>query len=119
VINNKVNLGHGQYQDVLQNEIQVPSIPLGPNKYSDTGYRYKKNTINASLKWYSLQTMDHTFYEFEAYNTDTFDLEPSSTFNKIATMTFRLDTMEIEHERMEYSIPDFLGDIGGIADLLI
>ena len=33
-------------------------------------------------------------------------------------MYFRLDTSEVQCERIEYSINGFLGDIAGIAELL-
>ena len=34
-------------------------------------------------------------------------------------MYFRLDTSRVEHTELQYGISDYLGDIGGIAELLI
>ena len=39
-------------------------------------------------------------------------------FNRIAEVTFRLDTHKIVHERAVYSFIDWLGDVGGVGALL-
>ena len=39
-------------------------------------------------------------------------------FNKIAEIYFRLETDQIKHERYVLSFIDWLGEIGGVTELL-
>ena len=42
----------------------------------------------------------------------------SETNNKLATIQFRLDQDKINHTRIVYNFMDWLGDIGGIGEVL-
>jgi len=59
-------------------------------KFSDTGYRFRKNDFNRIDKWYpfGLQVID-TFFDLTFYNSDTFDVGKDSKV--IAEMYFRLE----------------------------
>jgi len=40
-------------------------------------------------------------------------------FQYIARMYFRIATTQVDHERYEYDYADLLGDIGGIAEVMV
>ena len=74
VISNQPNLKHKQAGNHIQNEIWIPSIPLGENKYTDSGYRYRKNIIEASNSWYTTDDERYELYDLHFYNQDTFEV---------------------------------------------
>ena len=83
----------------------MPSIPLKAGKYSDTGYRFRKNVFQRNRSWYSViddQDLETVFYDLQHYNTDTFDVDPDFQF--IARMYFRLGSSEMNHQRIEYDL---------------
>ena len=57
------------------------------------------------------------YYDILNFNSDTLDVAEDQ--NTIAEMYFRLDIDLIKHERSVYKLMDLLGDIGGVADILI
>ena len=116
LINSKINFKDFN-NSIVQSETWTPSIPLGGNKYSDTGVRLKMNVFNRQDSWSIFGSeQEDTFYNYEQYNSDTFDTSPSQTL--IAEMFFRIQSDKIVHSRTVYGLIDWLGDIGGIEDVL-
>ena len=63
--------------------------------------------------------MKTEFFDITNYNSDTVEIDEfNEDFYGIAEMYFRLDSDEIKHERLVISLMDWLGEIGGITDLL-
>ena len=51
----------------------LPSIPLGPNTFSDTGYRFRRNLFELNDKWTpGSMSSDLEFFDVTHYNTDVF-----------------------------------------------
>ena len=70
--------------------MQLPSIPLATGKFSDTGYRFRKNIFNRNDEWAPFSNeSEEEFYDILQYNSDTFDVGPE--YPKIAEMYFRLN----------------------------
>ena len=60
---------------------------------------------------------ENTFYDVNhPFNSDIFNV--NSDFDTLARVYFRLDPTQINHTRFEYDIAAFLGDVGGIYELL-
>ena len=70
------------------------NYPLSVGKFTDAGYRYKKNvfSMNDEIMFGTEKEME--FFSFEEYNEDTFDLAPGVTenFHKIADIYLRIST---------------------------
>ena len=117
IINSKI--GYKNYYDIVrQNEMFLPSIPLGPNTYSDTGYRFRQNTFEGEDSWNPFKPANETiFYDYTFFNTEVMVTDSSKTI-RIADMYFRIDTDRYIHTRSMYSMMDWLGDVGGIGDVL-
>ena len=96
----------------------LKSIPLKANKYTDTGYRLRKNIVETYDSWITAAQTNKVFFDLRNYNYDQFDVD-SRYFPYIAQMYFRLETSQIHHQREEYSFSDLLGDMGGICDILL
>jgi len=60
------------------------------SKFSDTGYRFRKNEFNRHDKWYPFgEKVLETFFDITFYNSDTFDVGTEA--KTIAEMYFRLE----------------------------
>ena len=90
---------------------------MSSGKYSDNGYRFRKNSISLVDHWIPFYPPSkESFYDVKHYNTDTLNVDPRSEV--IAELYFRLDADMIEHSRKVYSFMDWLGDMGGIPAIL-
>ena len=86
--------------------------------YTDAGYRFRMNQFNAADNWFPfIPASIHTFFDYKFYNSDTYDTGTTQG-HLIAEMYFRIDTDKMEHSRQVYNLMDYLGDIGGIGDVL-
>jgi len=56
------------------------------------------------------------FYDVHEFNTDTLYVGTNST--SLAEMYFRIDIEEVKHSLNVYRFMDFLGDVGGITEVL-
>ena len=84
--------------------------------YSDTGYRFRKNTFDRRGYWWPwYETNPLTFYDIDHYNTDTYQVSDAQGF--IARMVFSIETEQLRHVRQVYSFGDWVGNIGGIIEL--
>lgn len=109
---------------VRESEMMLPSIPIGPGKFSDTGYRFRKNMFKGLDHWVPFMfEKDKDFWDYIFYSTDTVDVVPDNKWfgsrsQIIAKMYFRIDIEKIEHSRQVYRLMDWLGDVGGVGDVL-
>lgn len=120
VINNKVNYNDRNEEKMRQHQTWLPSVPLTNGKFSDTGYRYRKNNFFFMDYWIPVPFVagdDITFYDITPFNSDTLDVGPD--FPLLAEMYFRIDTDELAHVRKVYEFMDFLGDVGGVIESLM
>lgn len=97
-INNKIAYKNFEHY-IRQNELRLPSIPLKAGKFSDTGYRFRKNSFTGLDHWAPMVvTKEDEFYDYLFYSTDVMDVNPVEN-NLIAKLHFRIDTDKIEHDR--------------------
>ena len=61
---------------------------MAAGKYTDTGYRYRKNNFEAYNYWYSGKSKEGTFYDINLFNSDVMDVDVD--FEGIADLYFRL-----------------------------
>lgn len=98
VLNEKVDFKSWKTEAIRQNEIWVPMIPMNSGKFTDSGYRYRRNTFDKNDNWFPLfGPTKIEFYDYISYNSDTFDVGAGS--NRIAEIYFRLAVDEIDHTR--------------------
>ena len=57
------------------------------------------------------------FFDFLQFSLDVYEV-PEDT-ELLSNFYFRLDVNQIEHSRQVFSLMDFIGDIGGVPDLLL
>ena len=94
------------------------SIPLGKGYFSDTGYRLRKNSFDhKDYYWPFAETLTKEFFEYKKFNSDIFYNSETSS-SKIASMYFRIQTDKINHSRTVYGFMDWLGDVGGINEVM-
>ena len=108
----------------------MQSISIQASYYSDTGYRFRKNTFDAIDQWAPVPMFGHshkTFYDIKTFNSDTMEvgeeinlgiMKIGQNYKFLAEMYFRLDNDEIFHSRVVYQFMDFLGDVGGVVEVL-
>ena len=92
IINNKINFGADEenYNHKRESEVFMPSIPLKKGKYSDTGYRFRRNHYEIDKHWLGNSVEEKLFYDTFHFNTDVFDnSNPDDT--TIAELFFRQD----------------------------
>jgi hypothetical protein len=53
------------------------------------------------------------------YNSDTYPTAPIGSENLIAEMYFRIEVDQISHNREVYNFMMFIGDLGGVSELLL
>jgi len=109
--------------------------------FTDTGSRIRLNSFQKAdgiIQNYNSKYETSQFYDYKDFNHDTYEvgfpneesnpeqtkIRPDLTQNEnrnsaIAEMYFRLDVDHVVHERNVYHIMEWLGDIGGIKDLLM
>ena len=98
VLDNRIDFTQMDEYAVRQTEIALPNAPMKYGYYSDTGYRFRKNTFNRNDEWYPFGgEWQETFYDMTIYNSDTYMV--NEDHNLIAEMYFRLDTNEVQHQR--------------------
>ena len=83
----------------------MPSIPLKEGKFSDTGYRFQKNSLSRDDDWLPFSVSVHNdFYDLLHWNTDVFDVGKDEVTNKIAELYFRLNHEKINHSRKVFEL---------------
>ena len=101
-----------------QHEVFFPSIPLGGQKFSDTGYRLRRNVFVRDDNWIPFTTKEKTtFYDSLVFNSDTFDVPKEH--NLIAELYFRVFNDEKEHTRIVFQFMNWLASIGGIEWIIL
>ena len=91
--------------------------PLKSGGFSDTGYRFRKNYFERYDEWQPLgKAKDEFFFDITFYNSDTISVDLNHAV--IAEMYFRIDIDEIRHTRIVFEFMDWLGAIGGVAEIL-
>jgi len=60
-----------------------------------------------------------TFFDYFEYNTDSWPTAPIGSEDMIAEMYFRLEVDQITHARQVYNSMMFIGDLGGVKDILL
>ena len=97
----------------------MPSITLKQGKFSDTGYRFRKNNLSRDDNWAPFtKAVNNDFYELLHWNTDVFDVPKDEPTNKIAEMYFRLNHEKINHSRKVFELYQLLGSVGGASYVL-
>lgn len=92
---------------------------MGDNAYSDTGYRFRRNNFARQDGWLVPIIINNPFYDYIFYNSDTYPRAPDGLERMVAEMYFRMDVDQISHSRDVYYFMDFIGDIGGIGEILL
>jgi len=76
----------------------MPMITLEAGHFSDTGYRFRKNTFYHTDEWIPFHSREEEyFYDITRFNSDTFNVEEDSYL--IGEFYFRLETEEVVHSR--------------------
>ena len=119
IINQKIDFTAFSDYDVRYNEMFVPSIPLAYPSYSDTGYRFRYNAFDRQDGYFIQKPDLDIFYDYFEYNTDTFTSAPAGSEQLVAEMYFRLEVDQITHNRVVYTFMDFIGDLGGVKDIML
>ena len=119
IINQKIDFTAFSDYDVRYNEMFVPSIPLAYPSYSDTGYRFRYNAFDRQDGYFIQKPDLDIFYDYFEYNTDTFTSAPEGSEQLVAEMYFRLEVDQITHNRVVYTFMDFIGDLGGVKDIML
>ena len=91
-------------------------IPLKKHTFSDTGYRLRKNIFTMKDSIIFGPEKEKVFYDTVLYNSDTLFTEQKQEV--IAEMYWRVDVDKMSHSRDVYTLMDYLGDVGGIPDVL-
>ena len=98
MIDNKIDFNNREEYAVRQTEIYMPMITLEAGHFSDTGYRFRKNTFFRVDEWYPFRAREEEeFYDVTRFNSDTFLVEEDGY--RIAELYFRLETEEVTHHR--------------------
>ena len=117
IVNNKVDFTD-YHAHTKQSEMFLPSIPLSSGHFTDQGFRFRWNNFSGIDKWWpGYGTTTKHFFDVKQYNADTLNVD-SSKFFKIAEIYFRIDTDKYNHTRYVFALIDWLGDVGGIGDVL-
>ena len=107
---------------VRHSEILLQSFPLRKEYFTNSDYTLRKNHFEGVDHWFPYLNIDSkVFYDLLYSNSDTIqndEGEDAQTNTEIASIYFRLATEKIEHSRQVYRLMDWLGDIGGIGDML-
>ena len=62
-------------------------------------------------------SVESDFWDLIFFNTDT--LSVTDNYNELGHVDFRIYENRLEHEREVYQLIDFMGDVGGINDVLM
>ena len=95
----------------------LPMIPLKKHTFSNTGYRLRKNIFNMKDQIIFGTQNEKVFYDTVLYNSDTILTDQKQEV--IAEMYWRVDVDKMEHSREVYTLMDYLGDVGGIPDVIM
>ena len=79
IINQKVEFNKdNEHLNVRETEQWLPSISLSPGKFTDAGYRFKKNVFEQFKYWFPFSPSNIIkFYNIEFFNHDEFDVDPA------------------------------------------
>ena len=77
IIQSKLDFSTFDYDHVIrQNEVYSRTIPINAGKFSDVGYRMRKNDLELKDKFLKeFDATDGIFYDFNFFNQDTYDVE--------------------------------------------
>ena len=56
IIDNKIDFNSFDDHPIRETEKWMPMIDLSPGHYSDSGYRFRKNTFQRDDEWYPFAT---------------------------------------------------------------
>lgn len=115
LINTKINFSSKGEISTFQTLKDLAPIPLTSGVFTESEYRFRKNEFSNYNPWFPIGGSE-PFYDQKHQHTHTHQV--LAGFNKIAKVTFRLDTHKVVHERAVYSFIDWLGDVGGVGALL-
>ena len=118
VLNKAPNFGSF---DTAFKEVEMfqQSVKLGPNVFTDTGYRFRINRYTRQDVWYFPSTVTDTFTDLTKFNHDEYNILPTVYKKMIGQLWFRLESNLLTHTRTVIQIEDFFGRIGGIFGILI
>ena len=117
IINNKIDINNFSNY-IRQSELMFDSIPLGKGYFSDSGYRMRKNVFTRQDNYWPMAGRPtNEFYDYVKYNSETM-YDNYKTLDTIGLFYFRISTDKIDHERQVYRFMDWLGDVGGIGDVI-
>lgn len=89
------------------------------NRRSIAGYRFIFNNFNHVDDPYWQVEQTETFFSIEQQGHEEFTVPEGDKSNRIASLYYRLDVNQMEHEREVLLIEDFFGSIAGLWDLLL
>ena len=118
IINQKIEFGNMEGYAVRNNEVFMPSVPLG-KEYSDCGYRFRYNKFIKTDGYLLPKDGEDVFFDYFLYSSDEFDSAPEGSENIIYGGYFRLQVDQIIHTRTVYHFFDFIGDLGGTPAILL
>ena len=92
-------------------------MPIDPDSYSDVGFRFRTNNF---YYWDHFgpygNYANKTFFDFKFFNSDSYKVVEEH--DVVAEIFFRLEIDEIIHYRDVGTFFDWLGDIGGIPEMI-
>ena len=105
VIDNKIDFTNLDNYAVRQTEKWLPMVPLKKGSFSDTGYRFRKNSFERKDNWYPFANKyTEGFFDMTFFNSDT--LSVGHDYTTIAELYFRLETEEVTHQRIVKQFSD-------------
>jgi len=118
VLNDKMDFSKWEGDHIRQNEIWLPTIPMTPGKFTDSGYRFRENRFNNAFNVLPGGPVSRDkFYDVFFFSSDT--LSVGLDHPVVAEMYFRVSVDEIIHSRIVYKLMDWLGALGGVEKILI
>ena len=95
IIQDKIDLSTYDLERVIRsNELFSATLPLDAGKFSDVGYRMRKNHFALGDKILrDIYPYDNIFYDFNYFNKDTYDVDPTNTL--LSEFYIRLEVDEI------------------------
>ena len=118
VLNEKLDFSKWDNDHIRQNEIWLPTLPMIPGKFTDSGYRFRENIFNNGYNiWPTAKSSKDRFFDVFEYSSDT--LSVGLDYPVIAEMYFRISVDRLVHSRTVFRVMDWLGAIGGVEDILM
>lgn len=96
----------------------LPTLNLENMFFCDVGLAFRHNVLNARDSWVPGfgDSITH-FYDIVFFNVDR--LPAASHYRRLASIYFRIDGNERNHQRVVFGIKDWLASIAGIEKLLL